>query len=82
MSPNTRYPCPRSIHTPEEKAYNSHLSRYRIVVEHTLAQLNRFQVLAQVFRHDRARHTDIVRIVARLVNRQIRVSPLKSYVTA
>jgi len=68
--------------TLEEKAYNSHLSRYRIVVEHTLAQLHRFQVLAHVFRHDRARHTGIVRIVAGLVNRQIRVVPLKTYAVA
>jgi hypothetical protein len=68
--------------TPEQKVYNSHLSRYRIVVEHTLAQLSRFQVLAQVFRHDRDRHREIVRIVAGLVNRQIEKVPLKSYAVA
>ncbi len=40
--------------TQEQKAYNRHLWRRRIVVEHPLAQLNPFQVLAQMFRH--ARH--------------------------
>lgn len=66
----------------EQKAYNRHLSRYRIVVEHALAQLNRFQVLAQVFRHARESHGQIVRVVAGLVNRRIAVRPLKIYAVA
>jgi len=65
--------------TPEQKAYNRHLSKYRIVVEHTMAQLNKFQVLVHVFRHARSAHSWIFRIVAGLVNRQIQVTPLKSY---
>jgi hypothetical protein len=68
--------------TPEQKASNRHLSRYRIVVEHTIAQLNQFQVLAQVYRHARTTHTQIFRIVAGLVNRQITATPLKSYAAA
>jgi hypothetical protein len=68
--------------TEEEKAYNRLLSRYRIVVEHTLAQINRFQVLRQVYRHQREGHTRIVRIVAGLVNRRIQAVPLKTYVAA
>jgi IS5 family transposase len=68
--------------TPEQKAYNRHLSRYRVVVEHTMAQLNRFAVLAQVFRHARERHSQVVRVVAGLVNRRIAVQPLKSYAVA
>lgn len=68
--------------TEEQKAYNRFLSRYRIVVEHTLAQMNRFQVLAQVYRHQRDGHTCIVRIVAGLVNRRIRAVPLKTYPVA
>jgi hypothetical protein len=67
--------------TEEQKAYNRHLSSYRIVVEHTLAQMNRFQVLSQVFRHLRQSHTRIVRVVAGLLNRQIALRPLKSYGT-
>ena len=65
--------------SPEHKAYNRHLSRYRIVVEHTLAQLNRFAVLSQVFRHARESHSAVVRVVAGLVNRRTAVQPLKSY---
>jgi hypothetical protein len=68
--------------TPEQKAYNRHLSRYRIVVEHTNAQLNQFQVLAQVYRHARDGHTRVVRVVAYLVDRRIRARPLKSYPVA
>jgi len=68
--------------TDEQKAYNRFLARYRIVVEHTIAQLNRFQVLVQVFRHQRDGHSHIVRIVAGLVNRRIGATPLKLYATA
>jgi hypothetical protein len=65
--------------TEEQKAYNRFLARYRIVVEHTLACMNRFQVLRQVYRHQRDEHTRIVRIVAGLVDRRIQEKPLKVY---
>jgi transposase len=65
--------------TEEEKAANRHLSRYRIVVEHTNAQLNQYQALSQVYRHDRKGHSQVVRVVAYLVDRRIRERPLKSY---
>lgn len=65
--------------TEEQRAHNRAVSRCRIVVEHTIAQLNRFQILRQVFRHRREWHTQIVRIVAGLVNRQIQARPLKTY---
>lgn len=68
--------------TEEQKAYNAHLSRYRIVVEHSLAQMNQFQSLAQVFRHGHGRHPQAVRIVAGLVNRRLGRRPLKAYVPA
>ena len=68
--------------TDEQKAYNRFLSSYRIVVEHTNAQLNVFAVLAQTYRHNRAKHTQIVRIVAALVNRRILATPLKTYAAA
>jgi len=68
--------------TEEQKAYNRLLAHYRIVVEHTIAQMNRFQVLQQVFRHRRESHTQIVHIVAGLVNRQIQATPLKTYAVA
>jgi len=68
--------------TEEQKAYNRFLARYRIVVEHSLACMNRFQVLRQVYRHQRQGHTRLVRIVAGLVNRRIAQKPLKVYAAA
>jgi hypothetical protein len=65
--------------TDEQKAYNRFLARYRILVEHSLACMNRFQILRQVYRHQRNEHTNIVRIVAGLVNRRIQEKPLKCY---
>ena len=76
--------------TEEQKVFNAHLSKYRIVVEHSLAQRNQFQVLAQVFtpllkpceqgfRHDQAHHSGLTRIVAGLINRRVAQRPLKSY---
>ncbi len=68
--------------TEEQKAYNRHLSRYRIIVEHSLAQANQFQALAQVFRHGHDRHPQVMRVVAGLVNRRLEKRPLKAYVQA
>lgn len=65
--------------TDEQKAYNRFLAKYRIVVEHTMAQLNKFQVLAQRFRHQLTKHSAIFRIVCGLVNRRIQLHPLKQY---
>lgn len=66
--------------TAEQKAFNREVARYRIVVEHTMAQLNRFTVLRQVFRgQQRERHSQVTRVVAKLVNRRLRVKPLKTY---
>ena len=63
----------------QQKADNWHLARYRIVVEHSLAQLKQFQAVTQVFRQQRERHSRIVRVVASLVNRRVALCPLKSY---
>lgn len=65
--------------TEEQKAYNRFLAKYRIVVEHTMAQLNKFQVLVQRFRHQLSKHSSIFRIVCILVNRRIQLRPLKKY---
>jgi len=65
--------------TAEQRAYNRHLSSYRIVVEHTNAQLNQFQSLSQVFRSRPARHGRTIRVVGTLVNRRIAQRPLKRY---
>jgi DDE superfamily endonuclease len=69
--------------TEEDKARNRQIARYRIVVEHAIAQLNRFTVLRQVWRGKRVfRHSQVVRVVAILVNRRTRVKPLKVYAAA
>lgn len=68
--------------TDEQKEYNRFLSKHRIVVEHTNAQLNVFQVLVQTYRHGRHKHGQIVRVVAGLVNRRIAKQPLKSWAIA
>lgn len=65
-----------------QKDANRLLSSYRIVVEHTMAQLNRFQVLAQRYRKARGKHSRVFRVVAGLVNRCLDVTPLKTYATA
>lgn len=67
--------------TAEQLGFNRLVARHRIVVEHTMAQLNRFTVLRQVFRaKHRKRHGGVVSVVAKLVNRRLRVKPLKRYV--
>ena len=64
----------------EQRAFNREVSRHRIVVEHTMAQLNRFTVLRQVFRGKRReRHSQVTRVVAKVVNRRLAVTPLKTH---
>jgi hypothetical protein len=64
----------------EQRAFNREVSRHRVVVEHTMAQLNRFTVLRQVFRaKKRERHSRVTRVVAKLVNRRLAVTPLKTH---
>ena len=66
--------------TQEQQAYNRHLCGYRIVVEHVNARLNQFGALSQVWRGGRERqHTQVVRVVADLVNRRTERVPLKTY---
>jgi hypothetical protein len=69
--------------TAQQQVANRFISRYRVVVEHAIAQLNRYTVLRQVYRgrvvHHGQGHTQVVRVVAVLVNRRTRVQPLKRY---
>ena len=66
--------------TDGQRAHNREVARHRIVVEHTMAQLNRFTVLRQVFRGKRReRHSEVVRAVAKLANRRMASVPLKTY---
>jgi hypothetical protein len=66
--------------TEEQKESNRVVARSRIVVEHTMAQLNRFTALRQVYRgRRRERHSEVVRVIAKLVNRRMEIKPLKTY---
>jgi hypothetical protein len=55
---------------PADSADNRAFSRRRIVVEHTIGRMRRYQALNQVDRHHRQHHSARVRAVAGLVNRQ------------
>jgi hypothetical protein len=56
---------------PEDIAYNKAFSRRRIIVEHSIGRLRRYQSLSQTDRNHRQNHTARVRAVAGLVNRRI-----------
>lgn len=68
--------------TDDQKMANRMINRERVVVEHVMAQLNRFQVLRQTFRGRLGRHTRVFRVVALVVDRRIAATPLKTYPTA
>jgi hypothetical protein len=55
---------------PEDIAYNTAFSRRRIVVEHSIGRVRRFQSLSQTDRNHRRGHTARVCAVSGLVNRQ------------
>jgi hypothetical protein len=57
---------------PEDVAYNQAFARSRIIVEHTIGRLRRYQALTALDRHHREGHTERVQAVAGLVNRQMR----------
>lgn len=65
--------------TEQQKVANRFIARYRVVVEHTIAQLNTYTALRQVWRGRRSGHARVVRAAAGLVNRRIAVTPLKRY---
>jgi hypothetical protein len=68
--------------TDDQKASNRVINGCRAVVEHVMAQLNRFQVLRQTFRSVFGRHTRAFWVVALLVDRRSAVTPLKTYPAA
>jgi hypothetical protein len=63
---------PRSL---ADRRYNKAFSRRRIVVEHGIGRLRRFQALTHTDRHFRNGHTARVRAVAGLVNRMLALKP-------
>lgn len=56
----------------EDVAYNTAFARRRIVVEHTICRVRRYEALTHMDRNHRRDHTARVRAVAGLVNRQLR----------
>ena len=56
---------------PENILYNTAFAAERIIVEHTIGRLRRYQALTQLDRHPRQAHAARVRAVAGLVNRQV-----------
>lgn len=56
--------------TPEQKAANRVLSHYRVRIEHTLAGMKLYQVLAAVYRHGRGTYNAVFCVVAALTNRR------------
>jgi hypothetical protein len=55
---------------PEDGEYNRAFSKRRIVVEHSIGRMRRYQSITQMDRNHRQQHTPRVRAVAGLVNRQ------------
>jgi hypothetical protein len=68
--------------TADQVEDNRLIARYRIVVEHVLARMGRYQALRQVWRSDVPRHSRAIRAVAVLVDRRARAVPLKTYAVA
>ncbi len=62
---------------PQDVCYNQAFARRRIVVEHSIGRLRRYQALTQMDRNHRQQHTARVRAVAGLVNRQRRVACMR-----
>lgn len=63
---------PRGQERPaEDVAYNTAFSSKRIVVEHSIGRLRRYQAITQMDRHHRKQHTQRVLAVAGLANRQL-----------
>lgn len=57
---------------PDDIAFNRAFARRRIVVEHTIGRIRRYESLTQTDRDHRNCHTARVRAVSGLVNRQLR----------
>jgi IS5 family transposase len=68
--------------TDDQRASNRLINGCRVVVEHVMAQLSRFQVLRQMFRSVVGRHTRVFRVVALLVDRRSAATPLRTFPAA
>ena len=69
--PNLDIPYKKSKKKPlakEERTYNHALSRFRVRVEHAIARLKSFRILADRYRYPRARYARKIAIIAGIVN--------------
>lgn len=69
--------CPRrkprsKPRPPEDILYNTAFAKRRIMVEHTIGRMRRYEALAQVDRNHRQQHARRTAAVATLVNHQLR----------
>jgi hypothetical protein len=55
---------------PQDRVYNTALSRERITVEHRIGHMRHFQATQQMYRHNLGSHTSTVVAVAGVVNRR------------
>jgi hypothetical protein len=55
---------------PEDRAYNTALSRERIIVEYRIGHMHHFQATQQMYRHNLGSHTSTVVAVAGVVSRR------------
>lgn len=60
---------------PADRRYNRAFSRRRVVVEHTIGRMRRYQAITQPDRQHRRGHAARVRAIAGLVNRMIDARP-------
>jgi hypothetical protein len=76
----------RPIHLPHRKRNglsppmrheNRVLNRYRVIVEHAICQMNKYQALAQTYRSQPKTHSSVIRVIAGLVNRRTQTTPLR-----
>lgn len=56
--------------TREEKEYNTALSRIRVTVEHTLARIKNFKIMAERYRNRRKQHNLRFNVIAGILNFQ------------
>ena len=55
----------------EELEYNKSLSKIRIVIEHTICRLKKYNILADVFRNKLRKYSKVSDIVSGLINYRI-----------
>lgn len=54
--------------TPKEKRYNKKQRKARVIVEHTISRMKKFQIMGQEFRNRLTRYDTVTSIVSGLVN--------------